>query len=128
MSAKVRLEDLKNPKVFVGLIKNINARTKNIIAKAAPKSCATSCKKSSCSSPNNKEREKPAKSIFSKFSLSWINSLFNATSILGCSTNTPSNPNSAPINAEFIVIIPKPAVAVTSSSLYELDRSADANC
>ena len=58
MSAKVRLEDLKNPKVFVGFIKNINARTKNIIAKAAPKSCATSCKKSSCSSPNNKEREK----------------------------------------------------------------------
>ena len=55
--------------------------------------------------------------MLSKSLLNSINSLFRATSNLGCSSKTPSNPNSAPINAELIVIIAKPAVAVTSSSL-----------
>ena len=83
MSAKVLLVDLKNPNVFVGFIKKINARTKKIIPKAAPKSWATSSKKSSCSSPNSNAKENPAISIFSKSSLNSSNSLFNSFSSLG---------------------------------------------
>ena len=128
MSAKVLLVDLKNPNVFVGFIKKINARTKKIIPKAAPKSWATSSKKSSCSSPNSSAKENPAISIFSKSSLSSSNSLFNSFSSLGWTSKAPSNPYSPWIIAELMVIIPNPAVAVTASSSYELDKSADANC
>ena len=54
--------------------------------------------------------------MFSKSSLNSSRFLFKATSNLGCSSKTPSNPNSAPINAELTVTIPKPALAVTASS------------
>ena len=83
ISANVLLDDLKNPNVFVGFIKKINARTKKIIPKAAPKSWAISSKKSSCSSPKSNAKENPEISILSKSSLSSSNSLFNSFSNLG---------------------------------------------